>query len=1056
MEDGNENSNEENDINQYLNDMKTFISTKNKNDLDKLSEKLEIAKKNLMHSSNPENLVRSAIIHFITNYSKISVLSKNKEVKELIDEFILYFPKKDVIEKSLDSLNKKFKKASPSVTIVSFRKEINIKKNHLEFYFKVLMLLQNINDIIEGINNQLGVKNDYIQEILEKINFENPYAVLLIRDLINELILKENDIKVEDTLQNIIENIKKYYPFYCPNCFEILLVVYGQNTSFYCPKEKLFFSPKDTIELKNKLIINMKCKACNEVIEIYDNNYKCNDCKNLYCQQCAKEHEKSDIKNVMFNLYELGYICEEHCELYTSSCNVCQINLCEICKESHRHKIDMNNILSLDESLLKSNSSKDINEITEIKEYILAKLALMYQYMRNFNLNNYTIRTSIYFGEKPNRKNVPDTKKFYFEQFFNDSFKNYYSKLIKNIAKGKKEYYKILISIKNEYELLGYKVDPSFKGFNEQYLEEKENRSQNINYSIFNTKIAFNWLDLNDENIKQKNINIVTNNQSLKLQVDIQLLKIKIIALLKSNKLYTSYLMKIINRYLSEILLRKIFEKYPSKFSPIQISLKNFYEIANNFTNIIYKNNKNNSILNNLINSLKLLKNQNSNEVEKKNSYIEGTKDNNKIMFISPIKIKNETFSASEMNYVLDTLFYFKKQGNIIAHMNIEPKESIKLKNINKNIPDIVNFLGNLDNMDIFDSNNDSNNIINGTNNINNDIHINSNNEININTNEINITLSDKEIAKAIISNINNEKQDWLEIEDDIIKGTINIISSIKNQILSDFYDSSIIENLNINDVINCIFRDDFRNMFTSNSAFTRVLSSTIDEMIKSENININFSKFNEIKELIRKTHNKIKSFDKLKNNLNKFNLELSEKVYRQTKNYIKNYINNLSFEDPETKLVSLKDNFSQILEDLTEKDVSFPNFDLNEKRALIISLIIPHIQRIQLNNQDIFLKEIKKSIENYYIILNAKNIIEKLHNNLESSLNIRIENNTKKEIKKYISSRNTSNTNDSNYNYEKIIDIIGKIFEGEKIQWTQLPKSDISLESLLFFYQNK
>ena len=87
----------------------------------------------------------------------------------------------------------------------------------------------------------------------------------------------------------------------------------------------------------------MKCKACNEVIEIYDNNYKCNDCKNLYCQQCAKEHEKSDIKNVMFNLYELDYICEEHCELYTSSCNVCQINLCEICKESHRHKIDMNN-----------------------------------------------------------------------------------------------------------------------------------------------------------------------------------------------------------------------------------------------------------------------------------------------------------------------------------------------------------------------------------------------------------------------------------------------------------------------------------------------------------------------------------------------------------------------------------------------------------------------------------------------------------------------------------------------------------------------------------------
>ena len=116
----------------------------------------------------------------------------------------------------------------------------------------------------------------------------------------------------------------------------------------------------------------------------------------------------------MFNLYELGYICEEHCELYSTSCNICQINLCEIYKESHFHKIDKNNILSLDESLLKSNSSKNINEITTIKEYILTKLSLIYQYMRYFDLNNYTIRVSIYLGEKFNKKNEPNTNNFYF------------------------------------------------------------------------------------------------------------------------------------------------------------------------------------------------------------------------------------------------------------------------------------------------------------------------------------------------------------------------------------------------------------------------------------------------------------------------------------------------------------------------------------------------------------------------------------------------------------------------------------------------------------------
>ena len=179
MEESNENLKEENDINHYLNDMEAFISIKNIKDKDKLYEKLEVSKNNLKQSAIPENLVRSAIINYIINSSKSSFLSKDKEAKELANEFIQYFPKKDVIELSLDSLNKQFKKASPSVIIVSFKKEINKERNYLEFYFKILILLQNINDIIEVINNPLGIKNNYFKELLEKLNFQNPYAVLL-------------------------------------------------------------------------------------------------------------------------------------------------------------------------------------------------------------------------------------------------------------------------------------------------------------------------------------------------------------------------------------------------------------------------------------------------------------------------------------------------------------------------------------------------------------------------------------------------------------------------------------------------------------------------------------------------------------------------------------------------------------------------------------------------------------------------------------------------------------------------------------------------------------
>ena len=247
MEDMSENSKEENDINHFLSDINKFISSKNKNDKAKLYEKLEVAKKKLIQSTIPENLARSAIINYIINYQKINLLSKIESAKKLADDFINYFPKKDVIEISLDSLSEKFKDDSLSL-IISFGKKINKGKNHLEFFFKVLLLLQNINEIIEGINNQLDTKNDSIKEVLENLNFQNPYAVLLIRDLINELILKQSDIKVEDTLQNIKENIKMYYPFYCPDCLEICLVVYD--------KKILYFAQKKNVTSYLKLLTN--------------------------------------------------------------------------------------------------------------------------------------------------------------------------------------------------------------------------------------------------------------------------------------------------------------------------------------------------------------------------------------------------------------------------------------------------------------------------------------------------------------------------------------------------------------------------------------------------------------------------------------------------------------------------------------------------------------------------------------------------------------------------------------------------------------------------------
>ena len=75
---------------------------------------------------------------------------------------------------------------------------------------------------------------------------------------------------------------------------------------------------------------------------------------------------------------------------------------------------------------------------------------------------------------------------------------------------------------------------------------------------------------------------------------------------------------------------------------------------------------------------------------------------------------------------------------------------------------------------------------------------------------------------------------------------------------------------------------------------------------------------------------------------MKQLNLELSEKIYQHSKNYVKNYINNLCSENPETKFISIEESYSQIFEDLTEKNILFPYFNKNETRELIISLILP------------------------------------------------------------------------------------------------------------------
>ena len=1060
--------NNQNIFQEYSKSLTAFISMKkgeNKNNLYKL---LEEASNSLKRTKTPANIARSAIIEFILKYTKS--LRKNNIINKLIGIFPKCFPKEDVVEISLSKIDEELNELSPLKAMVSFGKDISKNKKYLELCFKLILLEQNIGSLIDGINTLLNIKNKVVESQLKKLDFENPYSIILMRELINKMIEESKEKNPELLLSGVIEYINRNYLFFCNICFDILYYNNYANTHMiYCKKDEVIFTLKDKSELENlqnNLKSKMKCENCKKNIEIFEKNFNCIKCNNFYCQRCSDLHTKKDINNILINIYELGYICREHCKLYTTYCKICGLNICDICKDIHEHKLDKI-ALKLNNKLLEKNASKKLNDIKDINEYLLARLSLIYKDMNNFSYMNFTIIAAIFFGEKKNRVYENNVEDFYFAKFFDCDFQKYYSNLIKYVSEGKSKYYKLLNLIKIRYEESKKLVASSFDEFKLNYKDKKNDLNSIINNYIFNMREKLVMMDNNDTILKRDNKNIELNNTCLKLKNNIELLSIKIMALFKSKELYSSYLMKIINRYLVDFLLRKIIEKYYSYFYDIQISYKNFMEIVENFGDLTFKN----KYIAHFKDVEKNLKEYNSkDEKDKKSkekiddekiiSLINNLKGNNKFVFKKDLEIKGKKFSAKEMNFILEALFYLKDPGNIIAHMNLKPKESIKLKKIEKDIPNIFTF--NDKNNEIAKSNFNLNSISNDNSINTNSNIIKSDSEINgksIDKNDLSSVISTKENTKIIISNIKEMQDDWLQIKDEIIKESKNMMNEIKEQILSDFYDSSINQNVKINDILNFIFNNDYSNLFNESSMLTRTLSKYIDDMIQDKNINIHFTEFDEIRNQVLRAHNTIKSIDEnieLKKFVKDLRTELPEKIFLQTKKYIKNYIENLYLNNSKNGMIYLQRSFSDIINDLTDKNISFPYLDINEKNLLIISLIMQEIKSIVSKNLDIFLSYSKNSIKSYYALNHVKKILENLHNEIKLQIDIESNKVLFMDMKKYISNKNTSNNIEVDITYERMIQILSTLFEKENIDWTKLSYSKISLESLLFYYQNK
>ena len=985
---------------------KKMFCIKEKKECEDIQNKMEQLREQYIISNFPEDIVRAAIISYLMECNPLHSLWNNSNIKTLANEFSEIFTEKDIINNVLVSLNKTFKDPSPFKIMISFNNDVPSDKKHFECFFKILLIKQNLSEIIEGLENLLSIKNENIKNQINKLKFQNPYSILLLRDLISNLITKEESISAEQILTKTKEKMKYYYVFHCPQCL-IIEYVYARDKeiTIVCTN-KHNNTLNEITDLKNRINFQIKCEICGIIIEIYETNFKCITCKKFFCEVCAKKHNKDLIQSVLINIYEIGYICEEHLQKYTTFCGLCKQNLCHKCVNIHYHKIDKNNLYKVNTKLIKKKKNRNLNDIENPLDYIKAGLSFAYSFMKSFSYFNIFIQLSLWFIEKNDKKDNINTNDYFFDAFFDENFKKYYVDLIGSIKIGNYKNLNILKSIEEKYTKSKKPTDNSYLYFAFTYSEKENIKKKTILDFIQVYKDDLFLIDMNFDKLNLELVSLDLNSKIQQLEADNKLLKIKILSLFNTAALYESYLGKIINRYLSDFIIRILIQKFPQHFNKVKITVRNLSEIMTHYSEIFFSKEKD---------LFKTIKDKNINEnssidnSEEFKSFLQKIKGDNILSFKTQISINDDQFSVDELNFVLNTLFYFKSQGNIIAHPNISKHDAIKIQNINKELLKL---------------------------------EISANNQ----NNENNITNTNDEELK------NN-------LEDEATNKVIAIMEEIKVKILNDISEFIIEEKIDILSILNSIFGKEYNKLFTRNSAFIRNLSISFDAIIKNA-LTFNKSDFEKIDNVIKETDSFLKEIEYVKKDFDNLELELKDEIFNKIKYYVDDKFKIINKVNQETGLSTITNSHSTFFRIISSHIKRLAkNKSAEEIDAFILSILIPKIKDLELNNLNIYKKAIPISIKQYYILNNSNKILEKMIASIENhfkKIKEKEEINLIDSVKNYIS--NTLKINNPNeIDINRIFYIIKELIGEKKFEWLSLfGKDEISLESYLYYCQNK
>ena len=165
--------------------------------------------------------------------------------------------------------------------------------------------------------------------------------------------------------------------------------------------------------------ISFYCNECCEKLNEYNNKYKCDKCKGIFCNKCIDIHLKSKkINNKIEYVLNNNNICKIHNKKKIYFCNNCKMNICNDCWDL------------------------DIHKSHEFKSFL--KLKTKEFYTPIIEKNNIEIRKKIQLINKIFDKIKEDINEFKIYEGYDDCNDEYY-KRYKNL----KNYLKFVLNVNN-------------------------------------------------------------------------------------------------------------------------------------------------------------------------------------------------------------------------------------------------------------------------------------------------------------------------------------------------------------------------------------------------------------------------------------------------------------------------------------------------------------------------------------------------------------------------------------------------------------------------------